>query len=41
MTFTHAGLATAESRDSHHGGWTEAFDNLAAAVAEPGTVDPA
>lgn len=33
MTFTHAGFATEASRDSHEGGWSEAFDNLAAALA--------
>jgi uncharacterized protein YndB with AHSA1/START domain len=28
MTFEQAGLASEASRDSHGGGWTEAFDNL-------------
>ncbi|MBX2859658.1 MAG: SRPBCC domain-containing protein [Vampirovibrio sp.] len=29
MTFTQEGMASEESRDSHNGGWTSAFDNLA------------
>jgi uncharacterized protein YndB with AHSA1/START domain len=34
MTFHQAPFASAESRDSHNGGWTESFDRLAAFVAE-------
>lgn len=34
MQFEQAGLATPESRDSHGGGWGEAFDNLTAHIAE-------
>ncbi len=30
MTFEQVGLATTESRDSHLGGWSEAFDHLQA-----------
>ena len=29
MVFEHVGFATAESGESHRGGWTGAFDNLA------------
>lgn len=29
MTFEQVGFVTAETRDSHHTGWSEAFDNLA------------
>lgn len=34
MTFHQAPFASADSRDSHDGGWTESFDRLAAFVAE-------
>lgn len=30
LTFHQVGFATVESRDGHHGGWTEALDALAA-----------
>lgn len=36
MTFEQVGLATEASRDSHAGGWGEAFDNLAAHVHAAG-----
>ena len=36
MTFHQAPFASAESRDSHNGGWTESFDRLAAFIAEGG-----
>jgi uncharacterized protein YndB with AHSA1/START domain len=29
MTFRHSGLPSAEARDSHHGGWSGAFQHLA------------
>ncbi|CAN5433417.1 SRPBCC domain-containing protein [soil metagenome] len=32
MTFVQAGLTTPESRNSHKGGWSEAFDNLIAYI---------
>ncbi len=36
MTFEQVGLATQASRDSHGGGWSEAFDNLAVHVLAEG-----
>ncbi len=36
MTFEQVGLATEASRDSHGGGWSEAFDNLATHVQTGG-----
>ncbi|NJL31235.1 MAG: SRPBCC domain-containing protein [Phycisphaerales bacterium] len=36
MSFEQIGLATEASRDSHGGGWGEAFDNLAAHVKVDG-----
>lgn len=33
MIFEQVGFATVETRDSHHAGWSEAFDNLAAHLA--------
>lgn len=33
MTFRQAPFASAESRDGHEGGWSEAFDDLAAHLA--------
>jgi uncharacterized protein YndB with AHSA1/START domain len=33
MTFRQTGLPSAESRDGHRGGWTEAFDRLDGVVA--------
>jgi uncharacterized protein YndB with AHSA1/START domain len=33
MTFEQVGFVSAESRDSHHGGWSGAFNHLAAYVA--------
>lgn len=32
MTFRRAGFASAESRDGHDAGWSEAFDALASAL---------
>jgi uncharacterized protein YndB with AHSA1/START domain len=34
MTFVQQGLETPESRDGHEGGWSQAFDDLAAYLAE-------
>lgn len=35
MTFVQRGFINAESRDSHRGGWSEAFDNAAAYLKLP------
>jgi hypothetical protein len=34
MTFVQQGLESAESRDGHERGWTQAFDDLGAYLAE-------
>ena len=36
MTFTQQGLESAESRDGHESGWSQAFDDLAAHLASVG-----
>jgi uncharacterized protein YndB with AHSA1/START domain len=34
MTFEQAVFETVEQRDSHHGGWSESFERLAAYLAQ-------